>query len=301
MISVIIATYKEEETIGRAIECLAEQDVEEEMEILVICPDKGTANVVKEYKKKYPFVKHIPEEDQGYGNKTAALNQCLKVAKGDKLIMTDGDVYVSNNSIKELTKRLNKPGVGAVTGRPISVSPRNTMLGYFSHLLADIGAHDTKVKYIKQGKFIDCAGYLYIMKRLFDEIPTNSIIDDAVVSHMIKNKGYKIDYAPKAKVYVKYPTNFKDWIKQKKRNSAGYNKLKQNFPEIKRMRSFTAEVKEGWYKPFTYPRNLTEFIWTICLYFARAYLWAVTFWDLSVNKERFKKNKDIWLRPESTK
>jgi len=74
--------------------------------------------------------------------------------------------------------------------------------------------------------------------------------------------------------------------------------LKEFFPKQKRMRSFWEEVKEGWYKPFTYPKNLRELFWTKFLYFLRLYLWFVIYWDLSVKKKSFK---EIWVRVESTK
>lgn len=295
MISIIITAYREEKTIGKAIESFTTQKINEELEILVACPDEATKKVIEDYSKKYPFVKHVQDPGEG---KPTALNICFKIAKGDKIIMSDGDVYVSENSINELLEKLKDSKVGAVTGRPMSVNPRSTMWGYFSHLLTDIGAHDTRKKYVAKDRFIVVSGYLFVMKRLLNEIPKNSLSDDAVMAHIIYNKGYKISYAPEAKVYVKFPTNFKDWIKQKKRSAGGFNQLKQFFPHQKRMRSFTEEIKEGWYKPFKYPRNFKELIWTINLYFLRLYLWIVIYWDLNIKKKSFK---ETWVRIESTK
>jgi len=295
MISIIITGYKEEKTIGKAIECFLNQKVNEKIEILAACPDKKTRDVIKTYEKKYKNVKHI--QDPGKG-KPIALNICLKKAKGEKIIFSDGDVYVSNNSIKELISKLKNPKIGAVTGRPISLNPRNTMLGYFSHLLTDIGAHDTRKKYVKRGKFIVCSGYLYAIKKVIKKIPEDALSDDAVISHAIWNKGYKIDYAPKAKVFVKYPNHFKDWILQKKRSTGGYNQLMKYFPKNKRMRSFWKEITEGFYKPFKYPENVKEFFWTIWLYFCRLYLWFKIYEDIHLREKKFG---EIWKRVESTK
>ena len=295
MISVIITAYKEEKTVGRAIESFLKQKVDEEMEVIVAAPDEDTTRVIKEYEKKDSRVKYVQDPGEG---KPTALNICFKIAKGDKIVMSDGDVYVSENSINALLRELNKDKVGAVTGRPISVNSRKKMFGFFSHLLTDIGAHDTRLKYVNKGRFIVVSGYLFAMKKLFDIIPKNALSDDAVMSHMIHEKGYKIGYAPDAKVYVKFPDNFKDWIKQKKRSAGGFNQLKEFFPKQKRMRSFWEEIKEGWYKPFTYPTNLRELFWTKLLYFLRLYLWFVIYLDLSVKKKSFK---EVWVRVESTK
>ena len=293
MISIIITAYKEEKTVGKAIESFLKQKSPEKIEILVACPDKQTKAVIDKYKDQN--VIHV--QDPGKG-KPIALNLCFKKAKGDKLILSDGDVYVNKHSIKELINELNKENVGAVTGRPVSLNSRASMLGYFSHILTDLGAHHTRLKYVNQGKFIVCSGYLFAMKKIFTEIPEDALSDDAVMSHMISEKGYKISYAPKAEVYVKYPTHFKDWIVQKKRSAGGYNQLKQYFPHRQRMRSFWKEIAEGWYKPLTYPRDLKEFIWTLWLYVCRTYLWYKIYKDINLKKQEFKK---VWVRVESTK
>ncbi|MBT3985319.1 glycosyltransferase [archaeon] len=293
MITIIITAYKEEKTVGRAIECFLNQKVDEDFEILVACPDEGTKKVVDSYSKYN--VRHV--EDPGKG-KPIALNICFKEARGDKIILTDGDVHVSNNAIEELMKKLNKKGVGAVTGRPVSINSRASMLGYFSHLLTDLGAHDTRRKYVNKGKFIVCSGYLFAMKNVLDSLPEDALSDDAVMTHMIHEKGYKIGYAPEAKVYVKYPTNFKDWIIQKKRSAGGYNQLKQYFPQRKRMRSFWKEIAEGWYKPLTYPRTPKEVIWTLWLYMCRLYLWFKIYQDINLKQKKFE---EVWVRVESTK
>ena len=62
---------------------------------------------------------------------------------------------------------------------------------------------------------IVCSGYLYAFrKNLIDKIPENALAEDAVISHMIYEQGYKTAYTPNAKVFIKYPTNMKDWIIQ---------------------------------------------------------------------------------------
>ncbi|MFH1972248.1 MAG: glycosyltransferase [archaeon] len=289
IISVIITAYKEEKTVGKAIEQFLKQDVHE---VIVACPDEGTREVVESFTDER--VKWVKDPGKG---KPIALNICFSIAGGDYLILSDGDVYVSDNAVQELMKELEK-GYGAVTGRPVSLNSRASMMGYFSHLLTDVGAHDTRMKYVKDKKFIDVSGYLYGMKKVIKEIPEDALSDDAVISQMISMKGYRIGYAPEAKVFIKYPSNFKDWVIQKKRSAGGYNQLKEYFPGNERMRSFSKEIKEGWYKPFTYPRSVKEVVWTGWLYVCRLYLWFKIYKDIDVGKQEFSK---VWVRVDSTK
>jgi len=92
MISIIITAYKEDKTIGRAIEALLRNRIEEDHEILAVCPDEVTKRVIDHYARKNSVVKYV--RDQGKG-KPAALSTAFRVAKGDTLILTDGDVYLS--------------------------------------------------------------------------------------------------------------------------------------------------------------------------------------------------------------
>jgi len=254
MISIIITAFKEEKTVGKAIESFLNNQIAKDHEILVICPDDGTKKVVKEYEKKYKFVKHV--QDQGHG-KPAALT------------------------------------------RPVSISPRSTMLGYWSHLLTDAGAHLTRLERVQQGQFIVASGYLFAMKRLFDAIPDDALADDGVMSYIIWQKGYKIGYAEKAFVYVKYPTTFRDWVLQKKRSTGGGKQIKEYFGDnIPRMRSFIREVVDGTGKALSYPNSPKEFFYTAMLFLARLYLWTKILIDLHLKKKDFK---EIWKRVETTK
>ena len=256
MISIIITAYKETKTIGKAITAFIDNKIKQDYEILAVCPDEDTTKVIKYYERKYKNVKHI--KDQGIG-KPAALNNAFKLARGNILILSDGDVYVSNNAVNELLTILKQEKTGAVTGRPVSISPRTTMLGYWSHLLTDAGAHLTRLERGRKGKFIVASGYLFAMKRLFDRIPEDALADDAVMSHMIWQKGYRIGYAENALVYVKYPETFNDWILQKKRSTGGYKQIKEIFGnKVPRMRSFKNEIIYGTWKALTYPKSPPE-------------------------------------------
>ena len=290
MISLIITSHKEPKTIAKAIKSFLNQKIKEKNEIIVVAPDKETLDVAKKYKVKCL-------KDPGKG-KPIALNLAFSKVKGDIVILTDGDVYVSNNSVDEILKLFKDKKVGAVTGRPISLNSRRKMLGYWSHLLSEEGAHKTRLKLIKENKFIVCSGYLYAFrKKLINNIAEDALSEDAVISHLVWKKGYKIGYAPKAEVYIKYPSNFKDWIKQKRRSAGGYQQIKNYVKNPKRMRSFWKETT-GWYRALKYANNFKELYWTFLLFGARLYLWFKIFLDIQIRKKEFE---DIWKRVESTK
>lgn len=294
MISIIITAYKEPKTIGKAIKSITSQKIKQKYELIISAPDKETLNEAKKYAKRNKNVKVIKDKGKG---KPAALNLIFKKAKGKILIFTDGDVFTSKDSINNLIKYFKDLKVGAVSGRPISINSRANMLGFWSHLLSDT-ANKIRLKNMKNKKMIVCSGYLYAIRAgLINKIPEESLSDDAVISHLIYDKGYKISYEPESKVYVKYPTNFQDWIKQKKRSAGGYNQLKYIVKGKERMRSFSKETA-GIFDVLSYPKTIKEFFYTSMLILARVYLWSLIFIDINIKKKSFKK---IWLRVESTK
>ena len=293
MISIIITAYKEAKTIGKAIEAILNQKPIN-YELIISAPDKETLDIARRYARKNKKIKIIKDKGRG---KPAALNLVFKKAKGEILLLTDGDVYLAKDSIKLITEKFKDKKIGIVSGRPTSLNSRKNMLGFWSHLLTDM-AHMIRKERTQKGKMIVCSGYLYAFRNnILKKIPENALSDDAVISHMIADKGYKTQYAEKARVYVKFPTNFKDWIIQKKRSAGGYNQLSEMVKGKERMRSFSKESR-GIFKVLSYPKTIKEMLYTFILILARIYLWILIFIDLNIKKKDFKK---IWLRVESTK
>lgn len=148
MISIIITAFKEPKTIGKAIESVLNQNLTEEYELIVACPDEETKKIAL----SFPKVKHFKDPGKG---KSFALNLLFKEAKGNILIFTDGDVYLGESAITEITKPFVDPKIGFVGGRVISQNSKKTMLGYWSHLLADVGAHRTRKIVQKEVNFLN--------------------------------------------------------------------------------------------------------------------------------------------------
>jgi hypothetical protein len=194
--------------------------------------------------------------------------------------------------------------IGAVSGRPVSINDRNTQDGFWSHLLTDM-ANKVRIECVQANNSIVCSGYLYAIK--FSALPSvregiwideDILSDDAYLSYAIEKNGYTIDYASNAKVFVKYPTNFKDWINQKARSTGGYNQLKKRGLGPKNpMRSFKKEL-QGLGDVWRYGKGLTEKTWILNLILARSLLWTRIAWERNLTDKNFK---ETWTRIESTK
>ena len=294
MLTIIITAYREERTLGQAIEALLTQELGPDWELLVVCPDEPTAAVADRYAVQTRRVRVLRDEGKG---KPAALNLALSVAQGEIVVLSDGDVYVGPGSVRVLLAAFTDPRVGIVSGRPVSLSPRETMLGYWSHLLVDAGAHQQRLRRARAGEFLECSGYLYAFRHsLVGPIPEDSLAEDGLISHRVWEQGYLTAYAPEAAVYVKYPTSYRDWVTQKTRSMGGYA---QPYVKASRgLRSFRREALNGTWAAVRYARNARELWWTLLLFVARVYVWLRVWWDVKFRKRPFSA---LWQRVNSTK
>ncbi len=289
--TILVTAYHEASTIRRALDAILAQIDSTTSEVLVICPDEETAQAAR----SCPGV--VVLRDRGEG-KPAALNLGLAHAQGRIIVMTDGDVTVGPGALAELLVPFADAGVGAVSGHPVSISPRTTMLGYWSHLLTEAGAHAERSQRDTHGQFLVCSGYLYAIRAgLVTHIPEDALAEDGVVSQMIGEQGWRIRYAADALVYVRYPDTYSDWLKQKVRSTGGYAQPLMTRSRVK-MRTFQNEASAGLGRALAYARSPKEMIWTLVLIAARLHLWLVILWAVRV---RHQPLQSLWQRVESTK
>ena len=97
-ITILITAFKEP-NIEEALISALNQKTEYKYEVILSAPDKPTLDIAKEYQKKYKHLKILIDPGKG---KSYALNLAISNIKTDILILTDGDVYISKNTIEEI-------------------------------------------------------------------------------------------------------------------------------------------------------------------------------------------------------
>lgn len=311
MITVIITSWKEPNTIGKCIQCIGDinySGIPNNFEILQLSPDKETLDAGLEASKKLKLsptqYRQIQDPKKG---KPYALKLAIKESKGDILIFTDGDTYFDRDAVKYLIEPFENPQVGGVSGKPIPINKKDNLLGYWGHLLYD-AADDRRIKtisnkkenyYVSDNSFFPMSGYIMSTRKFEFDIPSEVLSDDAYISYQIKNSGREIAYAPLAKCFVKYPTSLSDYYKQKVRAMGGFIQLEEIgvVPKGKQSRSFGIELKYFFFV-FRYAKNIREFIWSVLLFPVRLWTWIRIYWERVVVKKDFQKT---WTRIESTK
>lgn len=290
---IIITSYNEPKSTLRAVKAVLGQKIKGEFKVVVVDPFPEVGEFLKKEIKSKNF-EFYPDPGEGKGYALNLLFQEYGSNNPDDLfIMTDGDVYVSGNAVEEIQKVFIDKSVGCVTGRPISVDGRDNKYGLWSKIVF-AGIDKARRKLARKKIFFECSGYLFaIRKGIISDFPLGTS-EDSIIPYLFWKKGFFVGYAPKAEVYVKNPSNWKDWVNQKVRNIKAHENLTKMFPEMPRTKSFFNEIKEGALFAIRYPKNLRELNWTVQLYLARLYIYFKAF------KELRQKNtyRDGWREVE---
>jgi len=224
-VTVGIPAYNEEANIGKILEAILSQELVKGISISEIivaadgCTDR-TVEIVKEYQQKNNLIKLL-YQDKRLGL-TFAVNNILKNAKGDILIMTCADTIPTKKVVSYLVSPFfNEKNIGAVVGRAVPVNDPNTMWSYIGHLFF-------KWNYSPDFLMVDFEAMTAMRKDLLEPIPPNTGISNERYLHkVITDKGFKVIHAPNAIVYSKFPDNLKDFISQRRRNLFRHMQMKR--------------------------------------------------------------------------
>ncbi len=133
-ISVLIPMHNEERVAEHILNLLVRADYpRHKMEIIPINDHSKdeTKNILNRFARKYSFI-HPLHRDTGIRGKPAALNEAMKRAKGELILVFDADYLVPKHLLKAIAVCFKDPEVGAVMGR---VVPVNTSANLLTRLL----------------------------------------------------------------------------------------------------------------------------------------------------------------------
>ena len=285
MIHIIITSYGEPKATEKAINCILSQNIRQKYKIIVADPFPETKWIIEE---KFKNIEYFQDPDKG---KSYALNLLFKKIfsnQNDIIIMTDGDVFLSNNSIKDILKQFEDPKIGVVCGKPVSLNPKNNLFGYWSNFQF-YAMNKIRKNLSENNEYFETSGYLFAVRNgIIKEFPLNCS-EDSIIPAFFFEKGYKISYLENAEAYVLNPQNFKDWISQRKRNIKGHSDLKKILPEnLQRTKTFFNEVRRGIILSLSYIKSFNELIWMILFYFARFYVWILAYYELKFKKKSYQ-------------
>jgi peptidoglycan/xylan/chitin deacetylase (PgdA/CDA1 family)/GT2 family glycosyltransferase len=132
-VSVIVPAYNESAGIEAAVRSLLASDHPVEVIVVDDGSTDGTADLVESL--RLPYVRLLRQQNAG---KPAALNNGLRHARAELVVMVDGDTVFERDAVRMLVQPFADPRVGAVSGNAKVVN-RGGLLGRWQHIEYVVG------------------------------------------------------------------------------------------------------------------------------------------------------------------
>lgn len=230
-ISVLIPMYNEEKVLDNVLDSLVACEYDRDRLEIIPINDSSTdrtKELLDAYHARYEFIRPIHRNSSLRG-KPAALNDAMKIAKGDIIIVFDADYRPSKYMLKQLALAFLDPATGAVMGRVI---PYNSSKNLLTRLLSleRAGGYqaDQQARY-NMGTLPQYGGTVGGFRRelIMESGGFNPYVlaEDTELTFRLYLNGWKIVYANSAECYEEVPETYAIRGKQVRRWSRGHNNV----------------------------------------------------------------------------
>lgn len=237
-ISVLVPMHNEEMVLEDALEALLKCDYDRDMMEIIPINDNSTdktKEMLDEYHRRYEFIRPLHRNCPDRG-KPAGLNDAMKLATGEIIIVFDADYRPARNLLKQLAITFEDPEVGAVMGRVIPYNANKNILTRLINIERSGGYQvDQQARYnmrlVPQYGGTVGAFRKEVMVEMggFD---TSVLAEDTDLTFRMYLKGWKVMYANSAECYEESPESWAVRARQIRRWSRGHNQVmfRQLFP-----------------------------------------------------------------------
>jgi biofilm PGA synthesis N-glycosyltransferase PgaC len=223
-VTYIVAAFNEEDWIGEKIKNSFEFDYPKDKINFFFVTD-GSDDSTPEVVKNYATLKghdlqlfHQPERR----GKIAAVERVMKFVNAPITIFSDANTFVNSGAIRNIVRHYKNEKVGAVAGeKRISLANSGAANeageGLYWKYESTLKKWDSEFHSV-----VGAAGELFsIRTELFQPVPSDTIIEDFVMTMRIADNGYKVVYEPEARAVETASASVKEELKRKIRIAAG--------------------------------------------------------------------------------
>jgi len=187
-----------------------------------------TRRILDDYAQHYPFIRplHRYKGDRG---KPAALNEGMKIATGEIIVVFDADYLPPKGILKDITVSFHDPEIGAVMGR---VVPVNTQKNFLTRLLdlERTGGYQVDQQARYNMKLIPqyggtVGGFRRDVVMSLGGFNTKILAEDTELTFRLLVNGWKVIYANRAECYEEAPETWDVRARQIRRWSRGHNQV----------------------------------------------------------------------------
>ena len=217
-VTLFIAAYNEEDIVRQKMENCRDLSYPSD-KLRIVWVTDGSDDHTNERLAAYEDVSvFFTPERKG---KTEALNRGMQYVSTPYVVFTDANTMLNTEAIKEIVRCFSNPKVGCVAGekRVDTQSAQGATAGEGFYWKYESALKDLDDRLYSA---VGAAGELFaIQTRLFELMPSDTLLDDFILSLRIAAKGYKIAYCKEAYATETASLNMKEEEKRKIRIAAG--------------------------------------------------------------------------------
>ncbi|HWU09149.1 MAG TPA: bifunctional polysaccharide deacetylase/glycosyltransferase family 2 protein [Streptomyces sp.] len=218
-VSVIVPAYNEKECIAGTLNSLAAST--HPIEIVVV--DDGSTDGTAEIAESLGLsnVRVIRQENAG---KSAALNNGVRQARHDLVVMMDGDTVFEPDTVHQLVQPFADTRIGAVAGNA-KVGNRSTMIGAWQHIEYVMGFNLDRRMYDLLRCMPTIPGAIGAFRRQavleVGGMSEDTLAEDTDITIALHRAGWRVVYAEHARAWTEAPASLGQLWRQRYRWSYG--------------------------------------------------------------------------------
>ena len=272
-----VIVYKEAAQIDQLLTALLNQHLHrvEIAEVIVVvsdCDDQTIA-MIQKVADQNPKVQII--EQASWRGRAAALNLFLAACTTDICVIENSSTLPHEQAVENLVRMFADPTIGMVGAQKVLLGTPAYMVGFLTHLRMRM-EHLLCLEIPRLREMV-------AFRKLFDELPLDVAVDEALVEALVVQQGLLVRYAPDAIVYSTGPTNIPAFVAQRRQNYVAYLDLQQKYgytvSSLRRKPIIKVALKELW--------DALRLVWVLFL-LAVLEAWSrlLGWYDFAVRRDR---------------
>jgi len=218
-VTLLVTAYNEKDCVEMKVRNSHELNYPKEKLKLVWVTD-GSNDGTPEILSTYPDIQVLHQSERK--GKIAAMNRAVKQIYTPIIIFSDANTQLCNDAVRLIVALFRDPKTGCVSGeKRIQQSNEEAAAGAGEGLYWKY--ESTLKKWDAEWySAVGAAGELFAVRtELYEEIETDTLLDDFILSLRIAMKGYTIQYNPEAYAIETPSADIKEELKRKIRICAG--------------------------------------------------------------------------------
>ncbi|TKT02163.1 bifunctional polysaccharide deacetylase/glycosyltransferase family 2 protein [Streptomyces lasalocidi] len=222
-VSVIVPAYNEKECIANTLESLARSTHPIEVVVVDDGSTDGTSGIARAAADRLGMrnVRIVRQENAG---KPAALNNGVRSARHDIVVMMDGDTVFEPDTVRQLVQPFADPRVGAVAGNA-KVGNRDTLIGAWQHIEYVMGFNLDRRMYDLLRCMPTIPGAIGAFRREAvleaGGMSEDTLAEDTDITIALHRAGWQVVYQEHARAWTEAPGSLKQLWSQRYRWSYG--------------------------------------------------------------------------------